>query len=161
MKLFLDTANVDAIRRANDTGLLDGVTTNPTKIMETGRPFREVLKEICTIVTGPVSAEAVAVQADDIVSEALKIKPLAPNIAIKVPMTPEGLKACRVLRSQDIIVNATMIFSPDQAMLAMKAGVDIVTIAEGLFFDMFNHPLTDQGLDDFDRDWEKLTSAGL
>jgi transaldolase len=217
MKIFLDTANIDAITRANDTGLLDGITTNPTKIMETGRPFREVLEEICSIVSGPVSAEAVAEQADDIVSEALKITPLAPNLAIKVPMTPEGLKACRILRRQNIIVNATMIFAPDQAMLAMKAGasfasivlsrldkiggqvesfiedavrirrnyqfdteilaasiktrqnvihcmragVDIATISEGLFFDMFKHPLTDKGLEDFDRDWDKLISAGL
>jgi transaldolase len=217
MKIFLDTADIESIKRANDTGLLDGITTNPSKILESGKNFKEVLKEICKIVKGPVSAEAVAVKAEDIVKEAVIIAGLAPNIAIKVPMTPEGLKASMMLGEKNIMVNVTMVFAPDQVLLAMKtnpafvsivisrldkiggnvvalmrdsvtikknygfkgeilaasiknranvvdcmkAGVDIVTLPENIFFDMFKHPQTDQGLNEFDVAWEKLINAGL
>jgi transaldolase len=128
MKIFLDTADVQAIAKASETGLVDGITTNPTKILETGRPFIEVIKEICSIIDGPVSAEAVAVTADDLVREAVKIAALADNVAIKVPMTPDGLIACARLREKNIIVNTTMVFSPDQALLAMKAGTSFVSL---------------------------------
>ncbi len=128
MKIFLDTADVQVIAKANETGLVNGITTNPTKILETGRPFKEVIREICSIIDGPVSAEAVAVTADDLVREAEKIAALAKNVAIKVPMTPEGLKACARLREKNITVNTTMVFSPDQALLAMKAGTSFVSI---------------------------------
>ena len=114
MKIFLDTADIESIKRANDTGLLNGITTNPSKILESGKKFHEVLKEICKIVKGPVSAEAVAAKAEDIVKEAVIIAGLAPNITIKVPMTPEGLKASRMLVDKNIMVNVTMVFEPDQ-----------------------------------------------
>ena len=128
MKLFLDTADIEAIKRAHDTGLLDGITTKPSKILESGKKFHEVLKEICKIVKGPVSAEAVAEKAEDIVKEAVIIAGLAPNIAIKVPMTTEGLKASRMLNDKDIMVNVTMVFAPDQVLLALKTNPTFVSI---------------------------------
>jgi transaldolase len=217
MKIFLDTTDIESIKRANDTGLLDGITTNPSKILESGKKFHDILKEICKIVKGPVSAEAVALKAEDIVKEAIIIAGLAPNIAIKVPMNPEGLKASRMLGEKNIMVNVTMVFAPDQVLLALKtnptfvsivlsrldkiggdvlslindsviikenygfkaeilaasiknrtnvidcmrAGVDIVSVPENIFFDMFKHPQTDQGLTEFDLAWDKLIKAGL
>jgi len=129
MKVFLDTADVEAIRRANDTGLLDGVTTNPMKIAETGKPFYAVIEEICSIVSGPVSAEAVAHSAEDLVREAEKLAAIAPNVVNKVPMSLAGLKAAATLEQEkDIRVNVTMVFSADQALLAMKTGAAFVSI---------------------------------
>lgn len=217
MKIFLDTANIESIKRANDTGLLDGITTNPAKILESGKKFHEVIKEICQIVKGPVSAEAVADRAEDIVREAEIIAGLAPNVAIKVPMTTEGLKASAILGGKGIKVNVTMVFAPDQVLLALKtnpafvsivlsrldkiggdvnglisdsvkikqnygfrgeilaasiknrthvidcmrAGVDVVSLPENIFFELFDHPQTKQGLGEFDLVWEKLIRAGL
>lgn len=129
MKIFLDTADIEAIRRANDTGLLDGITTNPMKIAETGEPFHSVIEKICSIVSGPVSAEAVAHTAEDIVREAEKLALIAPNVVNKVPMNVEGLKAAAILEQEkDIRVNVTMVFSADQALLAMKTGATFVSI---------------------------------
>ena len=129
MKLFLDTADVDAIRRANVTGLLDGISTNPMKIAETGKPFDSVIEEICAIVSGPVSAEAIAHSAQDIVREAEKLAAIAPNVVNKIPMNIEGLKAAAILeQKKDIRVNVTMVFSADQALLAMKTGATFVSI---------------------------------
>ena len=129
MKIFLDTADVEAIRRANDTGLLDGITTNPMKIAETGKNFYSVIEEICSIVSGPVSAEAVAHSADDIVCEAEKLARIATNVVNKVPMNVEGLKAAAILEQEkDIRVNVTMVFSADQALLAMKTRATFVSI---------------------------------
>jgi transaldolase len=213
MKIFLDTANVEEIRRANDTGLLDGVTTNPTKVAETGKKFTGVIEEICSIVSGPVSVEAIAHSAEDIVKEAEKLADIAPNVVNKVPMNVEGLKAATILeKEKDIRVNVTMVFSADQAALAMKtgatfvsivlsrldkigsesallvedavaikrtyrfssgilaaslktrnhvlsclrAGADVISVPESLFFEMFHHPLTAHALAEFDRDWEKV-----
>jgi transaldolase len=213
MKIFLDTADEEAIRRANDTGLLDGVTTNPTKVAETGKKFTGVIEEICSIVSGPVSVEAIAHSAEDIVKEAEKLAAIAPNVVNKVPMNVEGLKAATILeKKKDIRVNVTMVFSADQAALAMKtgatfvslvlsrldrigtesvflvedavaikrtysfssgilaaslktrnhvlsclrAGADVISIPESLFFEMFHHPLTALALDEFDRDWDKV-----
>jgi len=212
MKIFLDTGDVEAINRANDTGLLDGVTTNPTHIAKTGRKFQDVVKEICGIVSGPVSVEAVAETAADLVREAEKAAQLAPNVAIKIPMTVEGLKAVPILEQKGIKCNVTMVFSATQSYLAMKAGatfvsivisrldavcnegdilisdavtikrnfgfgsevlagsiktqnhvlsclrtgVDVVTIPESLFFQMYKHPLTDVGLAQFAEDWESV-----
>lgn len=213
MKIFLDTADVEEIRRANDTGLLDGVTTNPTKIVATGKKFTKVIEEICSIVSGPVSAEAIAHTTDDIVKGAQELAAIAPNVVNKVPMNVEGLKAAAILeKEKDIRVNVTMVFSADQACLAMKtgatfvsivlsrldkiaseseilvrdtvqikknygftsgilaaslktrnhvlsclrAGVDIISVPESLFFEMFHHPLTDHALAEFDRDWERV-----
>jgi len=213
MKIFLDTGDVDAIRIANATGLVDGVTTNPSHIAKTGRPFKEVVKEICDIVSGPISAEVMAEDAAGMVAEAVEIAGIAPNVAVKIPMTVEGMKAVPILEEEkSIATNVTMIFSSTQAFLAMKAsatfvsivlsrldavgnesdilvadavqirdnygftseiiagsmktqnhvlsclrsGVDIVTVNPELFFQMFKHPLTDSGLAEFARDWEKV-----
>ena len=212
MKIFLDTGDVEAIKRAHDTGLLDGITTNPTHIAKTGRKFQDVVKEICGIVSGPVSVEAMADTAEGLVNEAQKAAQLASNIAIKIPMTVEGLKAVPILEDKGIKCNVTMVFSSTQTFLAMKAGatfvsivisrldavcnegdilisdavtikhnfdfgsnvlaaslktqnhvlsclragVDIVTIPESLFFQMYKHPLTDVGLAQFAKDWESV-----
>ncbi len=212
MKIFLDTADVEVIKRAFDTGLLDGITTNPSKILQSGKRFTAVLEEICKIVSGPVSAEAVAATAEDIVAEAKKISSIAPNINVKVPMNIEGLKAAKILEERGIKTNVTMVFSPDQALLAMKtnaflvslvlsrldkiggdvkaliddtmlikkaygfqsnilaasiktrkdamdcmrAGVDIISIPDDIFFSLFKHPQTDQGLAEFDVAWAKV-----
>lgn len=209
MKLFLDTADVESIKRAHDTGLLDGVTTNPSHVAKVGKPFQELVKEICEITPGPVSVEAVGETVDEIVAEAKQIHTLAPNIYIKIPMNVEGLKAVPILEGENIHTNVTMVFSSTQAFLAMKAGatyvsivlsrldayaneseilvndaviikqnygfdtevlagsvktqnqmlaclragVDIATIPEALFFQMYSHPLTDMGLEQFLKDW--------
>jgi transaldolase len=129
MKIFLDTGDVEAIKKAQDTGLVDGVTTNPTHIAKTGGKFKDVVKEICSIVPGPVSAEAVAEGTDELITAAEDIAAIAPNVVIKIPMTPEGLKAVPVLEQQkNIKTNVTMIFSSTQAFLAMKAGASFVSI---------------------------------
>jgi transaldolase len=212
MKIFLDTGDIEGIKRANDTGLLDGVTTNPTHIAKTGRKFEDVVKEICGIVSGPVSVEAVAETCEDLVHEAKKTAQIAPNVAVKIPMTVDGLKAVPILQDRGIKCNVTMVFSSTQSYLAMKAGatfvsivisrldavcnegdilisdavtikrnfgfgsevlagsmktqnhvlsclragVDIVTIPESLFFQMYKHPLTDIGLAQFAKDWESV-----
>ncbi len=213
MKIFLDSANCEAIREAHETGLLDGVTTNPSKIAESGRPFTEVVKEICSITPGPVSAEAVGETADELVGMAVEISQIAPNVVVKIPMTVEGLTAVPVLENEKSIpVNVTMVFSSTQAWLAMKAGasyvsivlsrldayanesdilvedaaairdtygfpseiiagsvktqnhllaclragIDIATIPETLFFQAFDHPLTDLGLEQFASDWQRV-----
>lgn len=212
MKIFLDTADLAAISRAADTGLLDGVTTNPTHLLKAGRPFAEAVGEICQVVSGPVSVEAVGETCGELVAEAVRLSQLAPNVVIKMPMTVEGLKAARVLEQEKgVHVNVTMVFSPTQALLAMKtgatfvsivlsrldavaiesellvqdtmavkhaygfhseiiaaslktqnhvlasmrAGVDIITVPESLFFQLFQHPLTDAGLAQFAEDWAR------
>ena len=213
MKIFLDSADVEAIRRAHATGLVDGVTTNPSKIAETGKSFVEVVKEICGIVPGPVSVEAVADAKDELIEKGVEIARFSPNIVVKIPMTVEGLSAVPILeKEKNIRVNVTMCFSSTQAYLAMKAeasyvsivlsrldacglesdilvqdavtikenygyaseviaasvktqhhvllclraGVDIATVPEALFFEMFKHPLTDLALAQFARDWKKV-----
>jgi len=129
MQIFLDTGDVETIRKANETGLIDGVTTNPTHMAKTGRSFKEVVREICSTVSGPVSVEAVADTADGLVEEAVKMAALAPNVVVKIPMTAEGLKAVPILeRARSIKTNVTMVFSPTQAFLAMKAGASFVSI---------------------------------
>jgi len=213
MKIFLDSADVDAIRKAHDTGLLDGVTTNPTYIMKSGRKFAEVVAEICGITPGPVSAEAMSDTAEGLVKEARQISQIAPNVVVKIPMTVEGLKAVGILESEENIrCNVTMVFSSTQAYLAMKAGatfvsivlsrldavanesyilaedavtvknnygfdaqvlagslktpnhilsclragVDIATMPDTLFYQLFKHPLTDAGLSQFAKDWKTV-----
>jgi transaldolase len=214
MHLYLDTGDIEEIKRAHDTGLLDGITTNPSHIAKTGRPFRQTVEEICRIVKGPVSVETMADDTAGMIKDAQQLAGLAPNMVIKIPMTPAGLKAVPVLEKLGVKTNVTMIFSPTQCFLAMKsgasyvsivlsrldaiagesdslvddavlikqmytfsakiiaaslktqnhvlsclrAGIDIATLPESLFFQLYKHPLTDQGLDTFKKDWKKVTA---
>ena len=211
MKFFLDTANVDKIREFAELGMVDGVTTNPTLIAKEGRDFHEVIKEICSIVDGPVSAEVTALDAEGMINEARELSKLADNVVIKIPMTKEGMKAVNVLSKEGIKTNVTLIFSANQALMAAKAGAtyvspfvgrlddigqngmqliaeivqifrnydikteiivasvrhpmhvieaaelgaDIATIPFAVLDKMFNHPLTDKGIDSFMKDWEE------
>ncbi len=127
MKFFADTAELEEIRELTATGLLDGVTTNPSLIKKSGRDFLEVIKEICDLVEGPVSAEVVATDFDTMVKEALKLSAIAKNIVIKVPMTLDGLKTCKLLSEKKIMVNVTLCFSANQALLAAKAGASFIS----------------------------------
>lgn len=127
MKFFVDTADVAEIAELAATGLLDGVTTNPSLIAKSGRDFIEVVKEICTLTDGPVSAEVTATDADGMIREGKKLAALAPNIAIKVPLTWDGLKACKYFTSGGTMVNVTLCFSAAQAILAAKAGATFVS----------------------------------
>ena len=218
MKFFIDTADVEEIRDLAATGLVDGITTNPSLVAKTGRDFFEVLEEICEIVPGPVSAEVTATDAETMLAEGLALADFADNIVVKVPLTPDGLKACKALSDDDIGVNVTLCFSASQAILAAKAGAryispfvgrlddigengmdliaDIVqiydsypdfttevlvasvrntahveaaallgahvaTIPPGVLREMYNHPLTDKGLDAFLADWEKTGQSIL
>lgn len=212
MELFLDTGDIDSIKTGVDTGLVTGVTTNPTHIAKTGRKFVDVVKEICNIVPGPVSVEAVAEDCDGLIKESKRIAELAENIAIKIPMNVEGLKAVPSLKEMGIKTNVTMVFSSTQAFLAMKAGAtfvslvlsrldaianeseilisdaiacrdnygfeskiltasiktqnhvltsfrygaDIATIPVSLLLQLYKHPLTDAGLEQFKIDWDSI-----
>ncbi len=212
MQFFLDTGNVDEIKQALDWGILDGVTTNPTLIAKTGRPFMEVAKEIVKLVDGPVSLETVSLNAEGMIKEGRMLAELGDNVVVKIPMTPEGVKAIQVLESEGIPVNVTLIFSPAQALIAAKAGAtfvspfigrlddisgegmklirevktifdnynidtqiivasvrhpmhvveaaligaDICTMPFEVMKKLFNHPLTDKGLEQFLKDWEKV-----
>ena len=129
MKIFLDTADLNEIRRAADAGLIDGVTTNPTLLAQAsgGRDAKEIFKEIAEIVDGPVSAEVVGLDAETMLSEGRRLAELHPNIVIKVPLTEDGLKACRQFRDEGIGVNVTLCFSPLQALLAAKAGATFIS----------------------------------
>ena len=216
MKIFLDTSDIDIIRQHCETGLIDGVTTNPTLMMQAGRNPVEVIKEISSLFPedASISAEVVGDTAEEMVSQAKDYHPINKNITIKVPCSVEGLKACKVLSDKGIPVNVTLIFSVEQAILAakagatyvspfvgrcednnidgiglleainkvyqskristeilsasirnlnhvsesFKAGADIVTLPPSIFEAMYNHDLTDQGLAQFNKDWEKLNS---
>jgi transaldolase len=127
MKIFLDTAIVDEIRAAHAWGVVDGVTTNPSLIAQSGRRFEDVVREICSIVDGPVSAEVVSTQAPGMVEEARPLAAIHPNVVIKVPLTAEGLKAANALKKEGIRTNVTLVFSPAQALLAAKAGASFVS----------------------------------
>jgi len=127
MKIFLDTAIVDEIRAAHAWGVVDGVTTNPSLIAQSGRRFEDVVKEICAIVDGPVSAEVISADAPGMVAEAKPLAAIHQNVVIKVPMTAEGLKAAHALKKEGIRTNVTLIFSPAQALLAAKAGAAFVS----------------------------------
>ncbi len=127
MKFFIDTADVNEIRAAHALGLVDGVTTNPSLIAKSGRNFREVISEIVEIVDGPISAEVISLDAEGMVREGLELAAIHPNIVIKCPMTPEGLKATRIFSDKGIRVNVTLIFSTLQALLAAKAGAAYVS----------------------------------
>jgi len=211
MKFFVDSANIEQIIRINELGLCDGVTTNPTLVAKEGRSFKETVKEICRIVKGPVSAEVVSPDAESMLKEAREIVSWADNVVIKVPMTPEGVRATRLMTRDRIRINMTLIFSVPQALIAAKAGADfispfagrlddlgvdgmdlvrdcadmlrnydfeseiitasvrgahhitaaalagahIATVPPDTLMKLFNHPLTDKGLIQFNSDWEK------
>ena len=127
MKFFVDTADIAEITELNETGLLDGVTTNPSLVAKTGRDFVATVKEICRIVKGPVSAEVTATDHETMLAEGRKLAEIATTVAVKVPLTWEGLKACKALSDQGIMVNVTLCFSPAQAILAAKAGARFVS----------------------------------
>ena len=136
MKFFVDTADVKDIRELNELGLLDGVTTNPSLILKSGRNIAEVTKEICDIVDGPVSAEVAATEYAEMMKEAAVLSKIADNICIKVPLTLDGLKACRALTSEGRMVNVTLCFSANQALLAAKAGATFISPFIGRLDDM-------------------------
>ena len=127
MKFFVDTADIKEIQELADLGLLDGVTTNPTLIAKSGRPFKEVIAEICALVEGPVSAEVVSLDFDGMMREAADLKKIATNVTVKVPLTLDGLKACKALTSAGTMVNVTLCFSANQALLAAKAGATFIS----------------------------------
>jgi len=210
MKFFVDTADTAEIKELNNTGLLDGVTTNPSLVKKSGRDFIEVVKEICSICPGPVSAEVVALDHDGMMREAETLRKIAENIAIKVPLTIDGLKTCKALTGDGTMVNVTLCFSANQALLAAKAGAtfispfvgrlddigqpgieliadirliydnydfdtqilvasvrhpihilesakigaDVMTAPAAVIKQMFKHPLTDNGIAAFLKDWE-------
>lgn len=127
MKFFVDTAEIDAIAELNDLGMVDGVTTNPSLIAKSGRNILEVTKEICELVSGPVSAEVVASDAEGMIAEGRKLATIAENITVKVPLTWDGLKACKVLSGEGRMVNVTLCFSVNQALIAAKAGATFIS----------------------------------
>ncbi len=214
MRFFIDTANVDEIRKANDMGVICGVTTNPSLIAKEGRDFKKTIEEITTIVDGPISGEvkATTVKAEDMISEAREIAKIHKNMVVKIPMTEEGLKAVKVLSKEGIKTNVTLIFSANQALLAARAGAtyvspflgrlddistdglelirtiseifathaieteiisasvrhpihvtecalagaDIATVPYNVIVQMTKHPLTDQGIEKFKKDYEAV-----
>lgn len=216
MQFFIDTANTEEIRKAAAVGVLDGVTTNPSLVAKTGRPFREVMAEIFSLVEGPISVEVVAEDTEGMVAQGRKLRELGEQAVIKIPLTEAGLRAVRLLSKEGIRTNVTLCFSPLQALLAAKAGADYVspfvgrlddrshdgmemvaeirrifdnyalptqiivasvrhplhvrdaalmgadvaTIPWAVFEKMVRHPLTDQGLAAFARDWEKVKDKG-
>lgn len=127
MRIFIDTANVEEIRKAGRLGVISGVTTNPSLIAKEGRNFREVVKEICSIINGPISAEVISLTADEMVKEAEDLAKIHPNIVIKIPMTAEGLAATKILNGKNIKTNVTLVFSANQALLAALAGATYVS----------------------------------
>jgi len=127
MKFFIDTADINEIRDLAATGLVDGVTTNPSLVAKSGRPFLDVIKEICAVVPGPVSAEVTATDHKTMLAEGRNLAKLAPNVTVKVPLTPDGLKTCKALADEGTKVNVTLCFSAAQAILAAKAGAAFIS----------------------------------
>ncbi len=127
MKFFIDTANLEEIAKANELGLLDGVTTNPTLVSRENRKFEDLIRGICKIVDGPVSAEVISIEAEGMVKEARQLANLADNIVVKIPMITEGIKATKILAKENIRTNVTLVFSPLQALMAAKAGASFVS----------------------------------
>ena len=152
MKIFLDTANLDQISEASSWGILDGVTTNPTLVSKENMKFEALIKKICKIVPGPVSVECVSSRADDIIKEAQNLAKLAENVVVKIPICVEGLKAIKILSQKGVQVNTTLVFSPNQAILAAKAGARYVSPFVGRLDDIAHEgmALVDQILAIFD-----------
>ncbi|PIP38579.1 MAG: fructose-6-phosphate aldolase [Desulfobacterales bacterium CG23_combo_of_CG06-09_8_20_14_all_51_8] len=136
MKFFIDTANIKEIKEANDMGMVDGVTTNPSLIAKEGRNFKEIITEICDIVDGPISAEVISLETAGMVAEARELSKIHENIVVKIPMTIDGLKAVRILASEGIRTNVTLVFSPLQALMAAKAGASYVSPFVGRLDDL-------------------------
>ena len=212
MKIFIDTANIEEIKAANEWGIIDGVTTNPTLVAKEGKDFKSMVNQILSIVDGPISVEVISTDSEGMVKEALVMSKWSKNIVIKIPMIPEGLKAVKILNDKGIKTNVTLVFSVNQALLAAKAGATYVspfigrlddighdgmqiirdlvqiyklynfqteiivasvrhplhvvesakigahvaTIPYNVIEKMFKHPLTDNGLEKFLKDWEKV-----
>lgn len=152
MKFFIDTANIDEIAQANDLGMVDGVTTNPSLVAKEGREFKGLIQEICNMVEGPVSAEVVSLEAEGMISEARELARIAENIVVKIPLIQEGLKAVKVLSQEGIRANVTLCFSPVQALLAAKAGAAYVSPFVGRLDDIsqVGMDLVDQILNIYD-----------
>jgi len=127
MKFFIDTADINEIREAKSLGVLDGVTTNPSLIAKTGRPYKEVISDICKLVNGPISVETTTLKASDLIEEGQKISKIHSNVVVKLACTVDGLKACKALSSDGIHVNMTLCFSPTQALIAAKAGATYIS----------------------------------
>ena len=127
MKFFIDTADIEEIKKALAMGFLDGVTTNPSLVAKAGKPFREAIREICEVVEGPVSAEVLAVKKDEILKEGRELAQIAPNVVVKVPLIQEGLKAVNIFSQEGIKTNVTLCFSANQALLAAKAGATYIS----------------------------------
>ena len=164
MKFFIDTANLDEIRQANDMGILDGVTTNPSLASKEGIPFGELIREICRIVDGPVNAEVVSVDAKGMVKEAANLAKIHQNIVVKIPMLTEGLKAVKQLKSEGIPTNMTLVFSPLQALLAAKAGASYISPFVGRLDDLSQEGMEVVGqiktiLDNYEFDAELLVAS--
>ena len=136
MKIFIDTANIEEIRKANDRGVIDGVTTNPSLVAKEGRDFKALVHEIVDIVNGPISVEVISTNAEEMVKEAIELSTWSPNIVVKIPMIPEGLKAVKILSAKGIKTNVTLIFSANQALLAAKAGATYASIFIGRLDDI-------------------------
>lgn len=136
MKFFVDTANIDDIKELESSGLLDGVTTNPSIIAKSGRQFLPLIEEICGIVAGPVSAEVAATDYATMIKEGKKLAALADNVAVKVPLTPDGLRVCKELSDEGTMVNVTLCFTPGQALLAAKAGASFISPFVGRLDDL-------------------------
>ena len=167
MKFFIDTAEFSEIKDAYSYGFIDGVTTNPSLIVKAKRDLKQVIKEIADLVEGPVSAEVIASDAPGMIEEAHELVKLGSNVVVKIPMTPEGLKAVAVLSKEGIKTNVTLIFSANQALLAAragatplhilqcaKAGAHIATVPYKVLLQAMKHPLTDAGLEKFMADWK-------
>ena len=136
MKFFIDTANIEEIKKANDLGLLDGVTTNPSLVAKEGREFRALIEEICDIVDGPVNAEVVSTEKEGMIEEARDLSTIADNIVVKIPLIADGLKAVNVLSEEGIQTNVTLCFSPIQALMAAKAGASYISPFVGRLDDL-------------------------
>lgn len=136
MKIFIDTANIDEIKRVSKWGILDGVTTNPTLIAKEGRDIKDVVEEICSIVDGPISAEVISLKCDEMIEEAKQLSKIHKNIVIKIPMCEEGVKAVSILSKEGIRTNVTLIFSAQQALIAAKAGASYVSPFAGRLDDI-------------------------
>ncbi|MBC2716548.1 MAG: fructose-6-phosphate aldolase [Desulfobacteraceae bacterium] len=164
MKFFIDTANIEEIKEANNMGMVDGVTTNPSLIAKEGRDFKEIITEICEIVDGPISAEVISLEEKGMVSEARELAKIHENIVVKIPMTIDGLKAVRTLSSEGIKTNVTLVFSPLQALMAAKAGATYASPFIGRLDDLSQDGLVlvDQIVtiyDNYDYDTEVIVAS--